>query len=350
MSEISPPYCLFLADATDPKAIKTASGVVEWDPALAACEFALPGCTVSTGIPRAASLSEAAEKYGAKTLVVGVVTNTGSTFPASWQETFIKAMHEGLDVASGMHAKLEDQMNVVHASRIYGRNLHDFRYSPKTYGIGKGVKRSGFRLLTVGQDCNIGKKYTAIALYREMTRQGLDASFCYTGQTGALIYPESRGVVLDTTPADFLTGAVEWMSPAANRAHWDIIEGQGSFLNPSFGQVSLALLLGSQPDYLVMCVDPTREWLRGTDYSPLPLEEDIDLNLLAARRTNPDCKLLGISINYTDIDERLRPAATKTYFEVAQKYGAVVFDPNSRSMMSPAIDRVRRRTYTSGPV
>ena len=63
---------------------------------------------------------------------------------------------------------------------------------------------------------------------------------------------------MDAVVADFAAGAAEMLSPDAAPDHWDVIEGQGSLLHPSYAGVSLALLHGSQPDVIVVCHDPRR--------------------------------------------------------------------------------------------
>ncbi|WP_239506975.1 DUF1611 domain-containing protein, partial [Stenotrophomonas maltophilia] len=71
----------------------------------------------------------------------------------------------------------------------------------------------------------MGKKYTVLALERAMRERGLDADFRATGQTGVFI--SGKGVAIDAVVADFISGAVESISPAADPGHWDLIEGQG---------------------------------------------------------------------------------------------------------------------------
>ena len=58
-------------------------------------------------------------------------------------------------------------------------------------------------LLTVGTDCALGKKYTALAIAKTLQAQGVKADFCATGQTGILI--SGRGVAVDAVVADRLT-------------------------------------------------------------------------------------------------------------------------------------------------
>ena len=46
------PYLLFLGDTTEPGYAKTAFGLRDWAPERCVGEFALPGATVTTGLPR----------------------------------------------------------------------------------------------------------------------------------------------------------------------------------------------------------------------------------------------------------------------------------------------------------
>src|SRR3546814_4393907 len=69
------------------------------------------------------------------------------------------------------------------------------------------LKRSGKRLLTVGTDCALGKKYTALALHRAFVARGIDADFRATGQTGIMI--AGGGMPMDAVVSDFEAGRSE---------------------------------------------------------------------------------------------------------------------------------------------
>src|SRR3546814_8211042 len=111
------------------------------------------------------------------------------------------------------------------------------------------------RVLTVGTDCALGKKYTALALTTTLRARGIDADFRATGQTGILI--AGTGLPMDAVVADFSAGAAECLSPDAAPEHWDVIEGRGSLFHPAYAGVTLGLLHGSQPDALIICHDPS---------------------------------------------------------------------------------------------
>jgi len=141
------------------------------------------------------------------------------------------ALREGLSLVSGLHQRLVDIPAL--ASEAMARNLAliDVRVPPGEIAIATGETRTGKRLLTVGTDCCVGKKYTALALARALTDEGMKATFRATGQTGIMI--SGQGIPMDAVISDFLSGAAEQLSPNADHDHWDIIEGQGSLFHPA---------------------------------------------------------------------------------------------------------------------
>ena len=150
---------------------------------------------------------------------------------------------------------------VARAAARTGRRLHDVRHSARTYPTGSGKRRSGRRLLTVGTDCSIGKKYTALAIERELhRRQPCGGLPCHRSDRHS--HRRFRCIAIDAVVSDFVSGAVETLTPENNPEHWDVIEGQGSLFHPSFAGVSLALLHGAQPDAFVVCHEPTRRTMR----------------------------------------------------------------------------------------
>ena len=317
--EIEHPYLLFLGDVHDALAAKTALGIVDWRPEWCLGQLRLPGCAADAKIPDM-TVGEAA-KAGARTMVVGAV-NAGGVLPDHWVASIVAALDAGLDVATGLHAKLSDIPAIRDAAERNGRKLFDVRHTSERFATGKGVKRPGLRLLAVGTDCSVGKKYTALALEKAMRTAGYDADFRATGQTGVFI--SGRGVAIDAVVADFISGAVEWLAPAADPDHWDVVEGQGSLFHPSFAGVSLGLLHGAQPDAFVVCHEPTRTKMRGVQH-PLPtVQEVIDLTIACGRLTNPAIRCVGISVN----TEHLAEAEARTVLDrLAAEHGLPATDP-----------------------
>jgi uncharacterized NAD-dependent epimerase/dehydratase family protein len=249
--------------------------------------------------------------------------------------TITAALAAGLDVASGLHQRLGDHPAIADAARRHGRTLIDVRHPDRPFATGTGAPRPGRRLLTVGTDCACGKKYTALAIEREMRVRGWAADFRATGQTGIMI--AGTGVAIDAVVADFISGAVEWLAPANHPAHWDVIEGQGSLFHPAFAGVSLGLLHGAQPDRLVVCHEPTRGHMRGLPEVKLPtLAACIELNLICARLTNPEVRLAGISLNTAHL-----PAAERTSLleRTAAEFGVPAVDPLVTGT-GPIVDRL----------
>jgi uncharacterized NAD-dependent epimerase/dehydratase family protein len=329
---IAHPYLLFLADAPDPLAAKTAQGIVHWRSDWCLGQMRLAGCKADLGIPDMSV--EAAAKAGAKTMIVGVA-NRGGTVGGAWLETLIEALDRGLDLASGLHRKLSDIPVLREKAAHHGRTLYDVRHPTRDFDVASGVRRPGRRLLTVGTDCSVGKMYTTLALEKEMKRRGMKADFRATGQTG--IFIAGSGVSIDAVVADFISGAVEWLAPANDPDHWDLIEGQGSLFHASYAGVSLGLLHGAQADALVMCHEPTRPHMRGLpDYKLPDIAACIAANEAAARLTNPDATCIGISVNTAGLDA----AAADAYLKrVAGEFGLPAVDP-FRTGVAAIVDRL----------
>lgn len=296
---IETPYLLFLGDAPDPLAAKVAQGIRDWRPEAAIGQYRMPGCQADMGLPDM-TIPEAAAA-GARTLVVGVANRGGVIAPA-WITVLVEAMEHGLDLASGLHNLLRDEPELMATAMAHHRKLHDVRVPEVKYPIANGKPRTGKRCLAVGTDCSIGKMYTALAMDQVMRERGLKSTFRATGQTGILI--TGNGVPLDAVIADFMAGAVEWLTPDNDPDHWDLIEGQGSLFHASYSGVTLALIHGGQPDALVLCHEPTRAHMRGLPEYKLPsLEALRDLALTMARIVNPDVHVAGISINTSALSE-----------------------------------------------
>ena len=296
---ISKPYLLFLGEAKDDLAIKTASGVRFWRPEWCVGQIYFKDANAKLDLPTM-NIKEAVAN-GCKTMVIGVV-NAGGVMPESWIDTILEAINSGLSIASGMHTRLSSIKEFREAAEKNNIQLHDLRFNQKSFKTGSGVKRKGKRLLTVGTDCSVGKKYTALAIEKAMNEHGMKASFKATGQTGILI--AENGVAIDAIISDFVSGAVEWLSPENEEDHWDIIEGQGSLFHPSFAGVSLGLLHGSQPDKFIVCHEPTRTNMRGVKNKLPSISDVISKTVELGRLTNPDIECVGVALNTSNMSEK----------------------------------------------
>jgi uncharacterized NAD-dependent epimerase/dehydratase family protein len=311
---------MFIGDAPDQLAAKTAAGVAFWRPEVCLGQLRLPGCKADLGLPD--MTIEAAAKAGVKTVIVGT-TNRGGVLGEGWEKLLMRALELGMDLASGLHHRLADIPVLRDTASRFGRQIADVRHPTREFHVGNGVKRPGKRLLTVGTDCSIGKMFTALAIEKEMRSRGIKADFRATGQTGILIVGD--GVSIDAVVSDFVSGAVEWLCPENDPDHWDVIEGQGSLFHASYAGVTLGLTHGAQPDALVVCHEPTRLHMRGLPSYKLPdLKLCIDRNVEAAQLTNAAVRCAGLSINTAGLDT----GAARDYLrQTEERLGLPCVDP-----------------------
>lgn len=325
------PYLIFLADVTAASDAKTGFGLRDWCGADVIGECRLPQGTVSLGLPELRPQEAAAA--GAGSLVIGIAA-VGGQLPRAWLPPLIEALDHGLDVVSGMHTRLTSFPELVAAAARGGGRLIDVRATDRVLPTGTGLKRPGMRVLTVGTDCALGKKYTALALTRALNAAGARATFRATGQTGIMIAGE--GIAVDAVVADFVAGAAELLSPANEPDHWDVIEGQGALFHPAYAGVTLGLIHGSQPDAIVLCHDPSRQTIEDYPHMPIPpLGIAIDRYLEAARLTNPNVRCAGISINSSSLSDN--------DWQAYQARGAAELDLPVCDPMRGGVDAIAQR-------
>ncbi|MAP96552.1 MAG: EBNA-1 nuclear protein, partial [Ponticaulis sp.] len=296
MFQIEMPYILFLGDSPY---VKTAHGVKDWRPDQCVAQFRFPSNPIDLGLPDMDF--SAAYAAGARTVLLGGAP-PGGGLPDHWVDSLVEALKTGLDIASGLHDKLNAHPVLSPLARDLNRNLWDIRTVDRSFSIGKFEHRSGKRLLTVGTDCVVGKKYTALALHKEFVARGIDADFRATGQTGILI--AGSGIPIDSVVADFISSAAAELSPAAADDHWDVIEGQGSLFHPAYAGVTIGLIHGSQPDAMVLCSNPALERIGAFEAYPQPeIETCLTRYIEAAQLTNPEARMVGISFNTSSFSE-----------------------------------------------
>lgn len=314
--EIPTPFVLYCGCVSDVTRLKVARGVVEWARHKAVATYK----DTHKLVPE---LRETQDLTVGKTLVIGLAP-FGGQITQDILDVAFEAISAGLNVAAGLHSKLSDIPELVEAAEAHNVKLYDFRHRPEAYPLGNGLKRDGFRILTVGTDCSCGKKYTALTLYREFCSRKADAVFCSTGQTGFLI--SNSGINNDTITADFLSGAAESLSPSDKNKLY-IIEGQGSIEHPAYCGGSLSLIAGSQPDVLVMCHAHGTTVRAGTS-SHIDLSESIANNMSCAYMLGHNAPVVALSINFSKVDltEEQRIKALERY--QTDYPNLYVFDPS----------------------
>ena len=300
--QLNAPYLILIGDVEDKTYAKTGLGIVQWRPDLVAGQIRFPDCPVDMGVPDL-SVQEGVAA-GARSLIIGVAP-IGGIIPDPWWIVIEEAAAAGLDIVCGLHIKLADFPAIVAAAEGSGARLIDVRVPPRNLPVGTGIKRSGKRVLMVGTDCAVGKKYSALALNEAMQNAGLKSTFRATGQTGIMI--AGSGVPIDAVVADFISGAAEMISPDNDDDHWDVVEGQGSLFHPGYAGVSLGLLHGSQPDAIVVCHEANRTEISGWPGYVLPSITDcIERNLVEGRLTNPDIQCVGVCVNTAELSDAER--------------------------------------------
>ncbi|MEP7243685.1 MAG: DUF1611 domain-containing protein [Gammaproteobacteria bacterium] len=330
--QLRAPYLLFVGAAEDEPLAKTAFGVRDWAPDRCLGQLRLPGCQIDLGLTDMTP-AEAASA-GAGSLLLGLAP-AGGVIPELWYPTLLAAVRAGLDIVSGSHNRLADVPGLAAAASERGVSLVDVRHPRMSFPTATGRRRSGKRLLTVGTDCALGKKYTALALTAALRKRGVAADFRATGQTGIMI--SGGGVAIDAVVADFIAGAAETLSPDAAADHWDVIEGQGSLFHPAYAGVTTGLIHGSQPDVLILCHAPNRSHILSVSGYPLPtLQDAAKLNLMTARLTNPAVRIGGISLNTSHMSAEQRKRVIEA---TEQSMELPCFDP-LKSPLDAVIDRV----------
>ena len=337
MPRLRTPYLLYLGDVQLKSDAKTAFGLRDWCRDKVLGQWAQRDASVDLGLPRM-NANQAAQQ-GAGSLVIGVAP-VGGVLPEHWLPDLEMALDAGLDLVNGLHTRLNRIPRLVAAAERNGVRLLDIRHSDQDFAAGTGIKRAGKRLLTVGTDCALGKKYTALAITQALKKRDLAADFRATGQTGILI--AGAGVAIDAVVADFIAGAAESLSPDNSPDHWDVIEGQGALFHPAYAGVTLGLLHGSQPDAFVLSHDPSRTTIEGYPHIRLPtLAQAIDAYLDAGKLTNRAIRCVGISIN----SSTMTPAQAAAYFERLRiELGLPVCDPMKTGVDS-IVDELLRNPH-----
>lgn len=331
---IEQPYIVFLGDVADETYAKTGLGLVHWRREGCLGQLRLPGSTVDAGVPDL-SITQA-KAAGARSLIFGVAP-VGGGMPEHWLPVLCEAAAAGIDVVAGLHLRLASLPGLARAAAQGQARLVDIRVPPPGLPVGTGRKRTGKRLLTVGTDCACGKKYTALALDHDMRRRGLRSDFRATGQTGIMI--AGQGLPIDAVVSDFVTGAAETLSPDNDADHWDMIEGQGAIFHPGYLQVTIGLLVGSQPDAFVVCHDPLRTHIAGWPNVPLrSIAQVIERTVQIGSLTNPAIRCVGVALNTSKVPAGERAALLERYH---RETGLPCVDPIIDGV-GPIVDQLLR--------
>ncbi len=300
---------------------KTATGVIRYgqDPVVAVIDSTKVGQSVAQAlhtsfgadIPIVRDIREALQ-YQPDTLLIGIAPQ-GGALPEEWRWQLLTALESGLNLVSGLHFFLSEDLELQAAAEKHGVTIWDVRRPPKQQRVSRFTPhRSGSHtVLMVGSDCATGKMSTALELHAAAKQRGLDSAFAATGQTGIMI--SGDGLPVDRIIVDFTAGLVEEMVLRFTAQHdWVFVEGQGALNHPSYSPVTLGLIHGSLPDAMIFSHKAGTTHIEGYDNCPFPsLQQMIQMNedALSWLRDNSPFLVVGISLVTQGLnDEQARNA------------------------------------------
>lgn len=300
-----------------PKTAKTAIGVLRYAPfaVVAVIDSTRAGTDaadhvpVGKGVPVVASVDEAIA-LGAQALLIGTAA-PGGRIAAADRPHLSRALAKGLQVWNGLHERVLADPALARAAKRGKATVRELREPPPDLPIGghRRAREGSHVVLTVGTDAAVGKMTVALELVHALERDGETAAFVATGQTGIAIAGE--GIAVDAVVSDFIAGAAEQMTcDAAERADWVVVEGQGSLTHPGFSGVTLGLLHGSAPEFMILCHDASRSVMKGFEAEGLPLKSLADCvkiyeDAAAWRRPpgQPRARVVAVAVNTSALDE-----------------------------------------------
>jgi len=270
------------------------------------------GIKEAVGIPVVDSLEDALP-YVPEALLIGIAP-VGGALPTEWRVIIKNAISHKLDIISGLHYFLSDDSELRDLANNYGVNLLDVRKPPPDIkeriwtGMVRKIKVPIVTILST--DICAGKNVVTIELLREAEKRGFDPGFVATGQTMQMIGADA-GANIDAIPGDFMVGQVEKMVLDVAKKPKDLIfvEGQGALSHPWVGHETLAVILGSWPDAVVLAHNPfLRTRYKFPEFGPPSPNDEIKKIVTIF----PETRVIGIGVNgFKKNDEEIRRACEK---------------------------------------
>lgn len=284
---------------------------------------------VANGIPIFETLKAAIanEAIVPDTLIFGTAPSSGRLSAAD-RSVILDAITLGMNIVSGLHEYLSDDLEIASLASKYKANIRDIRKPKPSKDMrlfdGSVGRVRALRIAVLGTDCAIGKRTTATVLERGLNAKGIKTVLIGTGQTG-LMQGAKYGVAMDAVPPQFCCGELEGAIVAASEAEQPdviLIEGQGALSHPAFC-TSAFILRGSQPDAVILQHAPKRA--HRCDFPSMPMPTPA--SEIALIETFSDTKVIGITLNHEGMTET---EIAKTITAQSQKLGLPVTDAMSR--------------------
>ncbi len=330
---------------SEPIAAKTASCLLRYctDQVVAMFDSTQVGKTaqdllgVGGAIPVIGKLEEAPT---ANELVIGIAP-PGGRAPAAWKPVLLAAIERGMKITSGLHDFLGDDPELAAAAAKRGVQIVDVRKNDeRDVATRQGLHDKCLRLLTIGQDCSVGKMVAALELANALKKHGVDAKFVATGQTGIMI--EGDGCPIDRVISDFVNGAVEKQVLANQHRQVLVVEGQATISHPRYSAVSAGLLHGCVPHGMVLVYEAGRTHYSGMPHMPLPpLKRVIQAYEDLALFGQP-AKVIAVAINSRRLNEAEADAERN---RVRDELGLPAADPirHGSDELVAAIEKLRKQ-------
>ena len=312
---------------SEPVAGKTASCILRYrgEDVVALLDSTAAGSTagarfgVGGDIPIVASLAEAPT---ATELVIGIAP-PGGRVPPGWRPVLLDAIGRGMRIVSGLHEFLSEDPQLADAAAKAGVEIVDVRKNDERDVSSRlGLREDRLRLLTIGQDCSVGKMLAAVELTQALVAKGHDAAFLATGQTGIMI--EGDGCPIDRVISDFVNGAVEKLVKRKQDHEILVVEGQASITHPRYSSVSLGLLHGAAPHGMILVYEAGRVHHMGMPHEPLPALERVVAAYEQMASFVGGGRVIGVAIN-SRLVEPAEAAAERR--RVSQALGLPACDP-----------------------
>ena len=221
-----------------------------------------------------------------------------------------------------MHVFLNDDPEIFKLASDRGLTLTDLRRPPIPPHFPKGSwKNRKFPvLLIVGSDCDTGKMTTAWEIYQALKKRSRKVEFVGTGQTGILL--SGNGVPIDAVISDFMAGEIEYcLDQLPNDTELAIVEGQGALNNMLYSGVTLGLLHGCMPDFMILTHEPGRDLdVSNHPFPDLTYLMNIHIDLM---RPFKESKFLGMNYLTLKLHDDL---AMETCNSAQNRYGIPVTD------------------------
>ena len=258
-----------------------------------------------------------------KQFVIGLAPD-GGRLPSEAKSVIKEALTFGLNVDSGLHDFLTNDLELVALAKEKNCTIRDVRKTPDRsqlhFFTGEIEKVDCLKIAILGTDSAIGKRTTSWIIVHAMRKAGYKAEMVGTGQT-AWMQGAQFSMIMDSCINDFVSGEIEHAVVSAyehKKPDLIVIEGQGSLMNPAYPG-GFEILAAGRPDFVILQHAPTRKEYDGFAGYPLhPIQDQINAIKVVSGK-----EVLAITLNHELLgDDQIKPACE----EVTRETGLPCYD------------------------